>query len=115
MILDAIELEKEVYTEEDYVEMLNSEGEISICGCKFYPADILMEMDPTAYRVGLSDMQEYKTVYICPICNEEYEDEDEAKFCCQSLFECPICGEEYEDEDEANNCCNEDEEIGEDE
>ncbi len=32
-----------------------SHGEIQICGCTFDPAEILKEMDPTAYRCGLND------------------------------------------------------------
>lgn len=110
MLLEAIVREVEVFSEEEYVDFLNSEGAIYISGCRFHPADILREMDPIAYSVGFSDMQQYKTVYICPICNDEHEDEEDAKFCCQSLFECQNCGTEYEDEDEANNCCEEDEE-----
>ena len=39
----------------EYEDMLNEEGEVKVCGLTFYPADILREMDPTAYRCGLND------------------------------------------------------------
>lgn len=48
------ELENGENTDE-YEDMLNEGGEVKICGMTFYPADILREMDPTAYRCGLND------------------------------------------------------------
>ena len=37
------------------------------------------QMDPIAYRCGMSDIQVYTIVYVCPICEDEYE--DVAGFC----------------------------------
>jgi len=59
---------------------------------QFDPSRILEELDPIAFRCGLNDMQEYFDVYICPECDEEFEEDEEgAKFCCQ---------EEEEEEEE---------------
>lgn len=110
-LLEAIvEEEREKYTEEDYDDMLDEcYDEISIGGITFNPSQVLKECDPTAYRCGFNDYQEYESVYKCPICGEEYNyDEDEAKFCCQNEDEqyiCNICGEKYEFEEDAELCC----------
>jgi hypothetical protein len=63
-------------------------------------------MDPTAFRCAMNDAQEYTTNYLCPICKEEHDDEEEAIFCCQDrdIYECEICGEKYENEDECQEC-----------
>lgn len=47
-------VDKDKY-EDEYIELLNSDGPITVAGIQFYPADILKEMDPTAYQVGLDD------------------------------------------------------------
>jgi len=72
--------EVEMYTMEDYDDMLDE------CYPEFMgylPSDILQSVDPTAYRCGFNDYQEYKTVYVCPCCHLEYDDFDDAKYCCQ--------------------------------
>ena len=91
-ILEPIEEEVEKYTEDDYCDMLNEcYGEVKL-GSFAWDADyVLRELDPIAYRCGFNDYQEYETVWICPICNEQHHDEWNAKWCCQ---------EELEDEEE---------------
>ena len=90
-IFEAIENEVEMYSEEDYDNMLDKvHGEFM----GYSASQILKAVDPIAYRCGFSDYQEYKTVYECPICGEEHEDEDDAKYCCQVEEE-----EEEEEED----------------
>ena len=101
--MKAIEIERETITEEMYIDMLNEQGDITIGCLTFSPADILKQLDPVAYRCGLSDCQEYETVYECPICGEEHEDEEDAEECCQ--YRCVECGELYEIEEGAENCC----------
>lgn len=91
-LLDPIEREVEAITEEQYDEMLDEEGDIKVAGCTFSPSQILKELDPTAYRCGLNDIQEYETKYKCPVCGNEHDDYDDAKFCCQE--------EEQEEEEE---------------
>lgn len=57
------ELEKEIKNfeinqdnyEDQYIEALNEQGEIKIGYLTFSPADIVKELDPTAYRCGLND------------------------------------------------------------
>jgi len=77
--------EREQYDEDDYKEMLDCDGPVNVCGMQFDPSRILEELDPIAFRCGLNDFQEYYDVYICPECDEEYEEDEEgAKYCCQS-------------------------------
>lgn len=38
---------------DQYEEFLNGAGDVEIFGCTFFPADILRELDYTAYRQGL--------------------------------------------------------------
>lgn len=68
---------------DQYDELLDCEGAISVAGMQMYPSEILKKCDPIAYECGFSDVQEYKTVYICPICGEEHEEEEEAENCCE--------------------------------
>ena len=89
----------EMYTENDYRDMLvETCEEVRVCGSTFSPADVLEEMDPTAFRCGFADYQEYETVYICDNCGEKHENELNAEFCCDDEEE---EDEEYSDEDEA--------------
>lgn len=41
--------------EREYDDCINEQGEVIITGITFSPADILKEIDPTAYRCGLID------------------------------------------------------------
>ena len=84
MLQKPIEIEKEKYTEEDYDNMLDEcYPEVCMGSLSWSPSYVLKELDPIAYNCGFSDFQEYETVYKCPICEEEHEDEDEALYCCQ--------------------------------
>jgi hypothetical protein len=77
--------EVEKYTESDYNMMLDEcYPDCTIAGQTFTTSYALKELDPIAYQCGFNDYQEYETVYICPICEHEQEDEDSAKFCCQT-------------------------------
>jgi len=49
-----LELDTDDYAEL-YDELLNEQGPVNIGGLTFDPADIVKEMDPTAYRCGLLD------------------------------------------------------------
>lgn len=116
-ILLPIEREVGAYTEDDYEQMIEDVyGEtVDIAGMTFNTVYALKELDPTAYNVGFNDFQEYKTVYDCPVCEYEHDDEDDAKWCCQEHPSCPECGEEHDHWDDAYTCCpGEDEEESED-
>ncbi len=52
--IDSFEIDPDDFIEQ-YEESLNSEGEVKVAGLTFYPADIIKELDPTAYRCGLND------------------------------------------------------------
>ena len=59
--LEDIEEEEETFEldpndfEEQYCEMLDSEGTVDVWGMKFDPSRILKELDPTAFNCGLGD------------------------------------------------------------
>ena len=87
-ILEPKEIEVELYSEEDYDEMLNEYyGMIKIGYIRFLPSYILSELDPIAYRVGFSEYQEYETRYECPICGAESDNYETSKWCCQEESE----------------------------
>ena len=52
--VDNFEMDEDHY-EDQYCEMLNEDGDIIIGSLRFSPSDVLKEMDPTAYRLGLLD------------------------------------------------------------
>lgn len=52
--VDNFEMDEDHY-EDQYCEMLNEDGYIIIGSLRFSPSDVLKEMDPTAYRLGLLD------------------------------------------------------------
>lgn len=83
-LIEPTSKEVEKYTESDYDDMLNEcYPDYNIGGCNYRASDILKNVDPIAYQCGFNDYQEYETVYICPCCDLEYDDENEAKYCCQ--------------------------------
>jgi hypothetical protein len=94
-LLDPEHIEKESFeSEESFEEYLNDCYEpVSICGMTMDQGTILKECDPIAFRCAMNDSQEYTDIYVCPICGDEYEDEDEAKFCCQDDDEDMSCNQ----------------------
>lgn len=105
MIRKPKEIDREKYTEDDYDEMLDDcYGDVQITGLSYSTSYALKNLDPIAYRCGFADYQEYETVYVCPICEEEHEKVDDARWCCQDMPSCPICNAEYETEEEAEQC-----------
>jgi hypothetical protein len=70
---------------EKYDDMLNEcTGEIKI-GCLTFDASrIVEELDPTAYQCGFNDHVDGEPErWKCPICEDVFEDQDEAKWHCQ--------------------------------
>ena len=67
--------------ETKHMEMLTElYGEIEICGLKHNAGYALREIDPTAFRVGMSDME---IIWACGECNENHgEDKELAEECC---------------------------------
>lgn len=45
--------------EELYDQALDEQGTIQIGSLTYYPSDVLKAVDPIAYRVGLSDFEDY--------------------------------------------------------
>jgi hypothetical protein len=100
-------IENERYTQDDFDDSLDECGDVVVCGMNFSPSHILKECDPTAYRCGFSDFQEYDEKWVCDECGEEHDDEDRADECCKETYECPCCGTEHDNEDSAELCCKE--------
>lgn len=110
MIQEPTMMMVEIYDEENYNEMLDEiYSPIKIEDVTFNASYVLKECDPTAYRCGFNDFQVEVEYWVCPICDEEHKDYDDAKWCCQAMPTCSICGEEYETEWEAETCCEEEE------
>jgi hypothetical protein len=77
-------------TEEEYEELLNSIYEpVSVCGYMHDQGSLLLEIDPIAFRCGLS---EEPSKYQCGECENIFDDYDDANECCQDV--------ESEDEEE---------------
>ena len=74
--IDRFELDTDDY-EDLYDELLNEQGPVNIGGLTFAPADIVKEMDPTAYRCGLLDFVD----------NMELEDSEEYREMVERLEE----------------------------
>ena len=75
--MKAREVEKD---ERAYEEMLNDcYGTVTICGIEFEQGTALKELDPIAFRCGLSDEP---VQYECSECSTVFDDEDEAEDCC---------------------------------
>jgi len=75
---------------EMFDEMLDeSYPKVLIAGITFYPADILAECDPIAYRVGLNDWQSMQcedglhshgiSDDVCDFCGENVNDKEETE------------------------------------
>jgi hypothetical protein len=83
-----IEREEDKYTEDTYMDMLDDiYGDVEICGMTYNAGYALKELDPIAFRCGMSDMQEYETIYQCPICGTDHEEYEDALYCCQEEIE----------------------------
>lgn len=62
--------------EDEFEEHLDDiYGEIEVCGYTYPAGRALKELDPIAFRCGLSEMP---ARYVCECCGEEFEDPDEA-------------------------------------
>ena len=75
---------REQYSEEEYDNFLDEVyGDVDIAGYTYRTSQILKEVDSIAYRCGFLEYQDEIDIYICPVCEAEYENEDEALYCCQ--------------------------------
>lgn len=70
-------------SENDYEQYLNDAfGTVEICGMTFDQGTALKELDPTAFRCGMSDEP---IIYVCGECNREFQEDeqDKAEECCK--------------------------------
>ena len=49
---------------DEYDEMLDSEGDVTVAGLTFSPSAIVKEMDPTAYSCGMNDYNDSRLTEI---------------------------------------------------
>jgi hypothetical protein len=107
---DPVTMTKELWTSQEIDQKIDERnGMVYLEGMSYLASCVLKEIDPATYDIISGDIQEYVTVYECPICGGEYEDYDEAVDCCQTVYECEVCGEQYDNDDEAISCCYKDE------
>lgn len=86
--MNAIEIEM---TEEQYRDLLDEiYGDVEVCGMTFSSGRALQELDPVAFRCGLSDYSSENQRWKCGECDEEFDNEDDAEACCAP--ECSECG-----------------------
>jgi hypothetical protein len=70
-------------TEDEYEAHLNDVyGTVNVCGYEHDAGTLLKEVDPIAFRVGLSDCESAQSVYICSNCEAEHDTEEDADECC---------------------------------
>lgn len=92
-------------TERDFEDYIDECDEpVYIWGSKFFVSDIIKNCDPIMFRCAMNDEQEYTEKWVCPICGDEHDYEDDALNCCQEVYECDECGEKYDNEDDMLNC-----------
>ena len=110
IIAESVEVEQldEDDIEQKYKDELDDTyGTVSFGDFSFEPSRVLEELDPIAYRVGLSnaeeELQEYETQYVCPVCSSHHDDEDEATYCCheETITKYEVDGEVFDTEAEA--------------
>ena len=72
------EAEEYIYDEytEAYDDYLDEQGEVDVCGLKYYPSRVLKKVDPIAYRCIYNDFCDLFYDEIEEI-EEDEEDEDE--------------------------------------
>lgn len=68
-----VEEQLEQIEEDEYNESLDDMGEVSVGNLTFYPSDILKNCDPTAYRIGFTEYQDFRREDIEAEVREELE------------------------------------------
>jgi rubrerythrin len=88
ILLDAEKYEYDLDNREDkamYDDMLDECTECCTFCTRYGAARILEEIDPTAYRCGFNDYVDgLDDRYKCPICGDIFDDDDAAKYHCQT-------------------------------
>ena len=76
-----MDAKRKEYTEDEYREHLNDVyGDVCVCGINIQAGDVLAEVDPIAFRVGMAEQE--TDLWECGECGDEYDTEDEAEDCC---------------------------------
>ena len=116
-LLDKLEATPMLWSDYDGIEEmfdneLDADETINIIGMNIYPSEILRRWDFTAYQESLAtyadglDKDGPPPAYLCPICNLEHVEEQEAIDCCQpDQWQCYNCEKIYSDEEQAESCC----------
>lgn len=84
---DYIDSDGNVYDDNDlqahYDNMLNESGPLTIGGNEYNPAEVLNSVDPTAYRVGMSDYQDTLGWDEWSADHERIGDDEDVKACIE--------------------------------
>lgn len=88
---DYIDADGNVYDADDlterYDDMLNESGTVTIGSLEYSPSEVLKSVDPTAYRVGMSDYQSALEWDEWTADHEWIVDEDEDSPVCEDCAE----------------------------
>ena len=94
---DYIDADGNVYDADDLTELyddaLNESGPVTIGSLEYSPAEVLKSVDPTAYRVGMSDYvsalewDEWSEGHEWIVDEDEDEDGPECEDCAEALSE----------------------------
>ena len=76
-------IEKERYSESELDDLARDvyDQEVDVLGMKMDALRIIKELDEPYYSQLTEGLQEYITYYICPVCGDEHEDENDAEDC----------------------------------
>lgn len=73
--------------DDEYEQFLNElYGTVNVCGMTMDAGHVLRHMDNIAFNTGKNDYENSLETeeWECNNCNETYNDEDDAEYCCQS-------------------------------
>jgi hypothetical protein len=78
-------IEREKYSESELENLARDvyDETVTVLGMEMDALRIIKELDEPYYSQLLEGLQEYEDKYICPTCESEYDDEDEARECNQ--------------------------------
>ena len=76
------------YDEDEIIEMLDEiYGDVEICGMTYSSGQALLELDPIAFRQAKLEIEDSNErdnpVWVCSVCDSEFENEDDAEECCK--------------------------------
>lgn len=71
------------YTEDDHEAYLNELEPVDVLGCPYDVGTLLKEVDPIRFSCSYSDYESENQIWTCSVCDEEYDNEEDAEDCCK--------------------------------